>query len=102
MTEQQKDEIRAKYKADNARMQDLLAPFYLGRACPWNQFKECVGMDCSAFQLMGGEGGKVSGGACCIPLAASQIGPIGNGLMALAERMVTTTERAPNLITGLK
>lgn len=82
MTEEDKDKIRAKVLASNAQMVEGLAPYYLGRFCPWFG-GECKGPECTAF-LLTGEGSKITGGNCAIPLIASQAAPIADGLVQLA------------------
>ncbi len=95
MDDAAKDLVREGFRKHNAVMQEKLAPFYLGRSCPLNGFKECIGMDCSLFMLQGNAEGKVASGACCIPLIASQAGPIADGLMALAS---TNSSAVPRVI----
>ena len=93
MDEAAKDVIRAKVLKDHERMQTALAPFYLGKKCPLNSFEECLGMECSLFLLQGDGAGKISSGACCIPLIASQVGPVADGLMQLASQNVSNVPR---------
>lgn len=72
---------------DNARLAEGLASLYLGKYCPLAQM-ECCGIACSFFlvtQQVGPQGRAITGGACCIPLIASQVGPIADGLMRVAQ-----------------
>lgn len=97
MTDADRDVIRAKVVADGQRMQDGMAPLYLGRSCPLAGHTECKGPQCSFFLPQMNEQGKIAGGACCIPLIASQIGPISDGLMQIANASV---HNAPRVITN--
>jgi len=88
LTENQKEEVRAKVRADNEKLNEGLAFFYLGRACPISQ-EECVGMFCPWFlvnQEVQGNKRVILGANCSVPLLASQAGPIAEGLFQLAQR----------------
>ncbi len=98
LSEDQKNVLRAKVEADNDRLQDALAPYYLGRICPIDK-KECVGMKCFAFQLMeGSTPGKIGAGACALPVIAAQIGPIANSLMSFANAVSSKSADVPRVI----
>lgn len=87
MTEDQKEEVRAKVRADNEKLNEGLAFFYLGRICPLSQ-KECLGMGCPWFlvnQSIEGNKRVIHGANCAVPLLASQAGPIAEGLFQLAQ-----------------
>lgn len=101
MTQTEKDELRAKIIADNGKLQDGMAPYYLGKSCPWNGHDECHGPSCSAFLLQQNDQGKIAGGACCIPLIASQVGPVADALMQLAAQMVQHAPRVQIAPAGL-
>jgi hypothetical protein len=86
LTEDWKEGVRAKVRADNEKLNEGLAFFYLGRVCPISQ-KECLGMGCPWFlvsQEIEGNKRVISGGNCSIPLLASQAGPIAEGLIQSA------------------
>lgn len=85
---------------------------YLGKSCPLKStsdtdvmgFGECEGPRCSLFLLQTNEAGKIAGGACCIPLIASQVGPIAAGMETLAMQVAQASGAAPKIIeppTGL-
>jgi hypothetical protein len=95
MKQEDRDVLRAKIVQDSQRMQDGMAPLYLGRSCPLDGHTECRGPQCSFFLPQMNEQGKVAGGACCIPLIASQIGPIADGLMQIAQ---ASAQNAPRVI----
>lgn len=97
MTEEQKQAIRNKVEVDNERMQDALASHYLGRLCPIDK-QECSGMKCFAFLLQQNAQGKIAGGACSLPLIASQVGPIADALLEYAAKNATN---APRVIGGI-
>ncbi len=82
MTDDQKQEIRTQVLKGNAQLMLVLAPLYLGKFCPLIK-DECRGPECGFF-LPTGEANKITGGACSIPLLASQAGPIADGLVQLA------------------
>ncbi len=82
MTDDEKNAVRAKVRANNEQMLQMLAPLYLGKWCPLID-NECKGPECGFF-LPTGEGNRITGGACSIPLLASQAGPIADGLVQLA------------------
>ena len=88
LTDDQKDAIRAKVTLGLADLAEKTAPWYLGRFCP--EFAgECKGPYCQKFLPtdMRGEG-KITGAACAVTLAASQIGPIAGGVQAGAQALV--------------
>lgn len=103
MTDEEKDTIRQKVQANDQRLAAGLAPLFLGKRCPWNGFKECLGPECVAFLPTSDqdESGhvKITGGACSIPLIASQIGPLVGGLSALADQ-ASRTGSASHIIGG--
>jgi len=78
LTDEQKDELRKKFTADNQKLMDELAPLYVGRTCPFLG-GECKGPACMVF-LPTGEGNKITGGACSIPMSVSAIGSVVNML----------------------
>lgn len=84
MTEAERDAIRRKVIADDQKVGDRLALSFVGKFCPLLK-DECKGPNCTFFLSIGGPDGKISGGACSIPLIASQIGPVADGLMAAAQ-----------------
>ncbi len=87
MTEAERDVIRAQVRADNDKMKDGLAVFFLGRTCPIPPQNECRGPECPWFLVSGDQQGSkrvITGGNCSIPLLASQAGPIADGLVQLA------------------
>lgn len=85
MTEVEREAVRTKVRADKQKLIDGLAPDYLGRFCPFTR-DECKGPECMLFLPMG-DGSKITGGACCIPQAAAQAGPIAAGMFELASRV---------------
>lgn len=91
MTEADREVIRAKVRADSRNIVEGLAPAYLAKLCPILG-RECEGPMCMLFLPLG-EGNKITGGSCSIPLLASQAGPIADGLSRLA--MVAATPQAP-------
>lgn len=100
MTESDKDAIRAKVAVETERMSDALAPMFLGKRCPLKfasdlpiEAQECIGPECSWFLLMAGPNGKVSQGACSVPLLASTCGPIADALVQVAQ-----SSAAPNRV----
>ena len=98
MTEEQQEVVRAKVRAENDNMNEGLAVFWLGRTCPLTQ-KECGGMHCPWFLVNEErEGNKriIHGGNCCIPLIASQAGPLADGLEKLA--VAAATPAAPSSV----
>ena len=96
MTEAEKEVVRARVRQDNEKLMTALAPLYLGKKC-WNNLeKECIGPECVGF-LPTGEGNKITGGGCAAILAASQIGPIADGLVQLA----MSNRAAPGTDPGL-
>jgi len=99
LSDEQKEAIRNKVTADHARMQDAMAPFYLGRLC-WRDFKECRGMECTAFVMQANEKGAVVSGACGPILASTVIGPIADGLMQLAAANVSNVPRVIGSVGG--
>lgn len=98
MSDAERDALREKIIADNQKLHDSMGRFYLGKECPWNGFQECHGTKCSAFLLQTNEAGKIAGGACCIPLIASQVGPISDGLMQLASQIA---QAQPRIMTNV-
>ncbi len=95
MTESERDAIRETVRLDNQKMKDGLAVFFLGRTCPLTQ-KECGGPDCPWFLTSGEQQGQrriITGGNCSIPLIASQVGPLADGLAQLAT--IAATPEAP-------
>lgn len=95
MDDQAREAIRAKVREEDQKMKDGLAVFFLGKHCPLLK-EECRGPECPFFLVSGEEqSGRrvISGGNCSIPLIASQVGPIGDGLAQLA--MVAATPKAP-------
>lgn len=87
MTEIERVALREKIVRDGQRFLDGMAPLYLGKGCPLLK-SECQGPSCSWFLLQTGASGKVEGGACSIPLLASQVGPIADGMFqVLAQGM---------------
>jgi hypothetical protein len=100
MDDAAKDALRAKVTADNAKMQDALAPFYVGKHCPLNRFKECLGMGCPWFLLQQNENGKIASGACAVPLGVSQIGPITGSLVEILSRDVSNVPRVIGSMGG--
>lgn len=95
-TDNEKNAVRVKVNADNERMMQALAPLYLGKYCPLAK-EECHGPQCALF-LPTGDANRITGGACSIPLFASQAGPIAAGLVQLAEASSRTSEHAPRVI----
>lgn len=94
MTEAEQDEVRARVRANDEKLAQALAPLYLGKLCPVLQ-RECAGPSCMFFLPTGSDDqpGKITGGACSVPLIASQVGPIAGGLGGVAmgiERMFQT------------
>lgn len=83
MTDEEENEIRAKVAADSERIMRALAPLYLGKFCPLTK-EECRGPQCAIFLPTGDSAGKITGGACSIPLLASQVAPIAAGLEQIA------------------
>ena len=81
MTEAEKDIVRAKVKADDERFAVGLAPFYLGKWCPFFG-GECKGPECMVF--MPYRNGDKLVAACGVTLAASQIGPIADAMIQAA------------------
>ena len=89
--------MRLKVEANNEQLMRVLAPLYLGKYCPLIK-DECEGPACGFF-LPTGDGNKITGGACSIPLLASQAGPIADGLVQLAMAS-KPVESLPRVITN--
>ena len=95
MTDAERDAVRAKVRADDEMMKKGLAQFFLGKTCPISR-SECLGPECPWFLVSGEQEGNrrvITGGNCSIPLIASQVGPIAEGLSKLA--FVAATPQAP-------
>lgn len=96
LTEVQKDAIREQVRSSKAKFYADLAPFHLAKFCPLIK-GECEGPTCMFFLPMG-DGTKITGGACSIPLLASQAGPIADGLAQLATQAAQSAGAAPRVL----
>ncbi len=75
LTEEDREAIRTRVRAELQELKDGLAPFFLGRFCPAIN-AECKGPECQAFvikQHMDGQKLVIEGGNCVAPVLASQV-----------------------------
>lgn len=86
MTEAEKQIIRDQKQQNLDRLDRAFAPLYLGQRCPLRN-EECAGPACMMF-LRQVEGDKIVNGNCAVNIIAMNLAPIGNGLLAVAERAV--------------
>ncbi len=94
-TDEQQDAIRTKVRVDDEKAKAHLGVYFLGKHCPLLK-DECRGPECPWFLMNGEEqNGRrvITSGNCCIPLLASQAGPIADGLVQLA--LIAATPKAP-------
>ncbi len=97
MNEAERDVVRKQVRADTEKFLVAFAPQYLGKFCPLIK-GECEGPNCVFFLLQQNEQGKIAGGACSIPLIASQVGPIAAGLESLAFQVAEASGAAPKIV----
>jgi len=89
------EQVRAQVQAEDQKLKDGLAVFFLGKFCPLIK-DECKGPSCQFFLVSGEQDGNrriLTGGNCSIALLASQAGPIADGMARLA--MIAATPDAP-------
>lgn len=97
MTEAEREVIRTRARADTEKFLTAFAPLYLGKFCPLIK-SECEGPACVFFLLQANDQGKISGGACSIPLIASQVGPIAAGMESLSMQVAQASGAAPKIL----
>lgn len=99
------DQIRTAAIAEQQRLADAMAPFYLGRKCPLKAGGECDGPHCMFYTPLNDNPEKpnvITGGTCVIPLAVheltvfnQQLGGVGqlltNFLLQNAPRVIKPT-----------
>lgn len=91
-----REEILQRATAETQRLADGLFAMYAAKKCPLKSFEPCIGPHCTFFLLTHGEvNGKetIAGGACSVPLIASQVGPIAAELNAVAQSVTTNQAR---------
>lgn len=74
--QQTADQIRASVIAEQQRLADAMAPFYLGRKCPLKGGSECDGPHCMFYTPLNDNPEKpnvITGGTCLVPLAVHEL-----------------------------